>query len=202
MTTHRGRQRRDRRGTSMPGRPICAACFTPTGPISPTTRSRPRSAIFSAPSRSIRSFALAHAKLSAMQTQYYMFGYDASRERLELARQSLDRALALDPRLPEAQLAASSYWLTAGDLAKALAAAEAAERLRPNDAATLSATASVLWRIGTLGGCRVQARSRVPARTARRDAGRAARRHPHSACANIARRGTRRSSRSRSNAIR
>ena len=94
-------------------------------------------------------FAIAHAKLSAMQTQYYMFGYDASRERLELARQALDRALALDPRLPEAQLAASSYWLTAGDLAKALAAAEAAERLRPNDAATLSATASVLWRTGS-----------------------------------------------------
>lgn len=94
------------------------------------------------------SFAMAHAKLSAMQTQYYMFGYDASHERLRLARQALDRALALDPRLPEAQLAASSYWLTAGDLAKALAAAEAAERLRPNDAATLSATASVLWRIG------------------------------------------------------
>ncbi len=93
-------------------------------------------------------FAIAHAKLSAMQTQYYMFGYDASRERLELARQALDRALTLDPRLPEAQLAASSYWLTAGDLAKALAAAEAAERLRPNDAATLSATAGVLWRIG------------------------------------------------------
>jgi TolB-like protein/DNA-binding winged helix-turn-helix (wHTH) protein/Flp pilus assembly protein TadD len=93
-------------------------------------------------------FALAHAKLSAMQTQYYMFGYDASRERLELARQALDRALALDPRLPEAQLAASSYWITAGDLAKALAAAEAAERLRPNDAATLSATAGVLWRTG------------------------------------------------------
>lgn len=93
-------------------------------------------------------FAIAHAKLSAMQTQYYMFGYDASRERLELARRALDRALALDPRLAETQLAASSYWITAGDPVKALAAAEIAERLRPNDAATLSATAGILWRTG------------------------------------------------------
>ena len=49
-------------------------------------------------------FALAHAKLSEAHTQIYWQFYDRTEERLGKARASLDRALKLSPKLPEANV--------------------------------------------------------------------------------------------------
>ncbi|MDX1674717.1 MAG: tetratricopeptide repeat protein [Longimicrobiales bacterium] len=57
-------------------------------------------------------FAIAHAQLGMAHTQYYWFHYDHSDERLERARHHIDRALSLDPGLPEGHfaLARFHYW--------------------------------------------------------------------------------------------
>ncbi len=94
-------------------------------------------------------FALAHAALARHHVRYYEFGYDVSDDRVALARQAAERARALAPHLPETHLAHSYYWLSIGrEPEKALAAAAAAERLRPNDAAVFAATANVSFRAG------------------------------------------------------
>jgi TolB-like protein/DNA-binding winged helix-turn-helix (wHTH) protein/Flp pilus assembly protein TadD len=95
------------------------------------------------------NFALAHAALARAQARYFRFGYDVSRERRELARRAVARAQQLAPRLPEVHLAQSDYWLTIGrDPAKALAAAETARQLRPDDVAIQTASANVMLGTG------------------------------------------------------
>lgn len=62
--------------------------------------------------RAIRTdpdFALAHALLGMAHTQHYWFHYDRSDSRLQRARLHIDRALELDPDLPEAHLAMARY---------------------------------------------------------------------------------------------
>lgn len=54
-------------------------------------------------------FALAHALLGMAHTQHYWFHYDHSDTRLQRARRRIDRALELDPDLPEAHLAMARY---------------------------------------------------------------------------------------------
>ncbi len=54
-------------------------------------------------------FALAWAKLAIAEAALYWFGDDRRSERVDLARTAAERALALDPDLPEAHLALGYY---------------------------------------------------------------------------------------------
>jgi serine/threonine-protein kinase len=95
------------------------------------------------------AFALAHAALARHHVRYYEFGYDVSADRTALARRAAERARELAPHLPDTHLALSDYWLSVGrDPDQALAAAEAAERLRPTDAAVSAASGYIWFRAG------------------------------------------------------
>jgi TolB-like protein/Tfp pilus assembly protein PilF len=81
------------------------------------------------------SFALAHAWLSIVHTALYVTKQDSTEERLRRARAAADRALELDPDLPEGHLALAHYhfWvLHAHD--QALSELAVAERGLPGDA--------------------------------------------------------------------
>lgn len=56
------------------------------------------------------NYALAHAGLSDVYTSQYMAWYDHSQTRIELAKQEAKRALALDPKLPEAHRSLGRYY--------------------------------------------------------------------------------------------
>jgi serine/threonine-protein kinase len=79
-------------------------------------------------------FAVAHAKLSEAHSVIYHFRYDFTSVRLEMARAAADRALQLQPDLPEGHRALGwHYYFCQRDYERALAEfAVAAERL-PND---------------------------------------------------------------------
>src|SRR5207302_2005368 len=55
------------------------------------------------------SFVLAWARLSGAQSLSYWLGHDPSPARLAAAKDAADRALALDPNLPETHLALGYY---------------------------------------------------------------------------------------------
>ena len=79
-------------------------------------------------------FAKAYASLASADLLVYWFRGDASPRRLESAKAAIDRALALDPRLPAAYTAlAEYYYRTKLDYPGALDAIAAAQRLAPND---------------------------------------------------------------------
>lgn len=59
------------------------------------------------------SFALAWAYLSKGHSDVYWDGVDRTRERTELAREAVDRALELRPQLPEAHMALGEYYYRA-----------------------------------------------------------------------------------------
>ena len=96
-------------------------------------------------------FALAHARLAIAHARLYWFFWDRTPERLAEAKRSVDRAIALDPALPEARLALGyyHYW---GHLAyeDALVEFRAAQELRPNDPELFLALGNVRRRQGKL----------------------------------------------------
>jgi len=95
------------------------------------------------------SFALAWAYLSIAQSQSYWLGTDPSPARLAAAKGSLDRALALDPDLPETHLALGYYrYYGTRDLTGALAEFRQAERALPNNADVILAVAALQRRLG------------------------------------------------------
>jgi DNA-binding winged helix-turn-helix (wHTH) protein/TolB-like protein/Flp pilus assembly protein TadD len=95
------------------------------------------------------NFAQAHAALAGAHLAYYQFGYDRSRDRLDMARRALDRARALAPQLAETVRAELQYWLTVRpDRQQALGAVAAAESQRPNDPRMLKGVASIFLRLG------------------------------------------------------
>ena len=55
-------------------------------------------------------FALAYAALSVVHSRIYFFGYDRTDERLAKARAAADKALSLQPDLPDAKLALAYYY--------------------------------------------------------------------------------------------
>jgi len=59
------------------------------------------------------TFALAYAQLSRAHSGMYWRYYDRSEERLAMAKQAVDKALELDPDLPEAHLALGHYYYQA-----------------------------------------------------------------------------------------
>ena len=94
-------------------------------------------------------FALAWARLSDEQLWSFWQGFDATPARLAAAKEATDRAVALDPDLPEVRRALGYYRYRAErDFSGALAEFRAARARAPNDADTIEAVAYVQRRLG------------------------------------------------------
>jgi tetratricopeptide (TPR) repeat protein len=94
------------------------------------------------------NFVLAWAYLSIAQSQSYRLGFDSSPVRLAAAKDSLDRALALDPNLPEVHLALGYYRSNEHDYPAALAEFRQAEKGLPNSADVIEAIAMAQKALG------------------------------------------------------
>ncbi len=95
------------------------------------------------------SFALAWAYLSCKQSEYYWLGFDPTPARLAAAKNALDRALALDPNLPETHLALGYYrYFGQRDFTGALAEFQQAEQGLPNNVDVIEAIALIQRRLG------------------------------------------------------
>jgi len=95
------------------------------------------------------NFVLAWAYLSCAQSQSYWIGIDPTPARLAAAKDSLDRALALDPNLPETHLALGYYrYFGQRDFAGGLAEFQQAEKGLPNNVDVIFAIALIQRRLG------------------------------------------------------
>jgi serine/threonine protein kinase/Tfp pilus assembly protein PilF len=95
------------------------------------------------------SFALAWAYLSSAQSRNYWLGLDPSPARLAAAKDAADRALALDPNLPETHLALGYYrYYGQRDFPSALAEFQQAEKGLPNNVDVIFAIAVIQRRLG------------------------------------------------------
>jgi tetratricopeptide (TPR) repeat protein len=95
------------------------------------------------------SFVLAWAYLSSAQSQSYWVGTDPSPGRLAAAKDSLDRARALDPNLAEVHLALGNYLFHGPhDYTAALAEFQQAEQGLPNSSDVIEAIAVLQRRLG------------------------------------------------------
>ncbi len=91
-------------------------------------------------------FALAYAELSEAHSLVYFWNIDPSPERREKAREAAERALAIDPNLPEGHRALAYYYYRGyRDYEKALREFDIAARALPNDSQLLEGTAYI-WR--------------------------------------------------------
>jgi Flp pilus assembly protein TadD len=94
-------------------------------------------------------FVRAWALLSEANGLLVHFGFDPSQERRERARQAVDRALELDPELPEVHRARGFYlYRCQGDLESSLAELRLAQASLPNDSEVLVGIAYVERRRG------------------------------------------------------
>lgn len=95
------------------------------------------------------SFVLAWTYLSYEQSSFYWQGFDLNPARLESAKDAVDRALALDPNLPEVHLAIGYYrYYGQRDFTGALAEFEQAEQGLPNNVDVVRAIALINRRMG------------------------------------------------------
>ena len=95
------------------------------------------------------SFALAYAKLSLVHSRMYWYHLDRSEERLERAKQAVDRSLDLDSYLPEARLALGYYYYHGHlDYDRALQEFEAALTWQPGSVEILQGIGAVERRRG------------------------------------------------------
>jgi serine/threonine protein kinase/tetratricopeptide (TPR) repeat protein len=95
------------------------------------------------------SFALAYSKLSLVHSGMYLYGIDVSTNRLALSKQTVDRAFALQPALPEVHLAYCYYYYRGlRDYDNALRELAVAEIGLPNDAGIQRAKGYILRRRG------------------------------------------------------
>src|SRR5437588_471039 len=93
-------------------------------------------------------FALAWAYLSRRQSEYYWLGFDPSPARLAAAKDALDRALALDPNLPETHLALGYYrYYGQRDFTGALVEFQQAEQGLPNNVDVIRAIGLIQRRL-------------------------------------------------------
>jgi serine/threonine protein kinase/Flp pilus assembly protein TadD len=91
-------------------------------------------------------FATAYAKLSEAHRSLYFFGYEQTAQQLEMAKRAIDRALELDPDLPEAQRQLGYYYYQGLlDFDKALEQFSNVAKVLPNDARLLQ-DISYIWR--------------------------------------------------------
>jgi serine/threonine-protein kinase len=94
-------------------------------------------------------FTLAWAYLSVGQSMHYWAGFDPSPARLAAAKDAVDRALALDPNLPETHLALGYYrYYGERDFTGALAEFHRAEQGLPNNVDVIMAIALIQRRVG------------------------------------------------------
>ncbi len=94
-------------------------------------------------------FALAWVELSEAHAQAYYLILDPSPERVDKARQAIDRAMAIDPDLPAAHRALGYYYYWChGDHEAALAEFAKAARALPNDSQLLQGIAYIRRRQG------------------------------------------------------
>ncbi len=95
------------------------------------------------------SFALAYAELSRTHSGMYHFQTDRTEERLQFAKEAVDKALELQPDLPEAHLALGYYYYHGyREYNKALNELAIAEKRLPNDPRILQAEAFIWRRLG------------------------------------------------------
>ena len=95
------------------------------------------------------AFALAWARLSCAQSVSYWLGHDPSPARLAAAKDAADRALALDPNLPETHLALGYYrYYGQRDFTGGLAEFQQAEKGLPNNVDITNAIAFIQRRLG------------------------------------------------------
>jgi tetratricopeptide (TPR) repeat protein len=89
---------------------------------------------------------LSYAAISRAHSGMYHLGYDRTEERLSRAKAAVDKALELQPKLPEAHMAFAwyHYWCHQ-DYERALEELAMAERGLPNNARTLE-LAAWIWR--------------------------------------------------------
>jgi serine/threonine protein kinase/tetratricopeptide (TPR) repeat protein len=92
------------------------------------------------------SFALAHVGLSMAHLSYYWAGFDRTMDRLALCKKALDKAVALEPDMPEALGALTAYYYWGHrDYEKALATVNKVAEKLPNDS-RISSTRAYIWR--------------------------------------------------------
>lgn len=94
-------------------------------------------------------FGLAWAHLSVVHFLTFRVSYDTSAERLELIRETAERALAVQPGLPEGHLALSHYHGLRREMDRALAELATASRGLPNDPWVPVGRAMIRQRQGT-----------------------------------------------------
>src|SRR5437588_954928 len=95
------------------------------------------------------SFVLAWVRLSFMHSNSYWIGHDPSPARLAAAKDAADRALALNPNLPETHLALGYYrYYGQHDFAGALAEFQQAEQGLPNNFDVIRGIALIQRRLG------------------------------------------------------
>jgi len=95
------------------------------------------------------SFALAWVYLSCAQMGSYWLGHDPRPARLAAAKDAADRALALDPNLPETHLALGYYrYFGQQDFSGGLAEFQQAEKGLPNNVDIIYAIALIQRRLG------------------------------------------------------
>src|SRR6266853_1586201 len=95
------------------------------------------------------SFVPAWVRLSFMHSNSFWVGVDPSPERLAAAKDAADRALALDPNLPETHLALGYYrYYGQHDFAGALAEFQQAEQGLPNNIDVIRGIALIQRRLG------------------------------------------------------
>ncbi len=95
------------------------------------------------------TFALAYASLSGAHSAMYWFYYDRTDERLNKAKEAVDRALELRPDLPEAHLALGYYYYWGSlDYDRALEQFAMVQKGQPNNSDLLAAIGYVERRQG------------------------------------------------------
>ncbi|MFQ5841800.1 MAG: tetratricopeptide repeat protein [Thermodesulfobacteriota bacterium] len=96
-----------------------------------------------------QDFALAYARLSTAHIKMYWHGFDHTANRLQMAETVLNRAIELDPRIPDVHLAKGYYYYYGfRDFDNALEEFLIAERDQPNNSDLLAAIGYVQRRQG------------------------------------------------------
>ncbi len=98
------------------------------------------------------TFALAYTRLATVHGELYFWGYDKTDERLAKAKAAADRALMIQPDLPEAHMALGNYYYMGFyDFDRALKEFAIAAKNMPNSPELLEAIAYIWRRQGLFG---------------------------------------------------